>query len=190
MILSIDLASKLWAGCLGDEGQVRRQISSWDFASESDGVSAITYLFRPDSKVNPRWLIIEDVPFHSAPMTSGKDAIRFQGRIIDRMDSYGQKDKLLFVQPMEWQKFHKVVRQGDEGYAKCALDKFGYSPPDMLTKFKKSYISLHGKERADIRYKLKKLQTDYVAAFLIYQWAYQITDEVMLKSKAVQRYER
>lgn len=190
MLLTVDLASKAWAACLGESGRVRREFSAWDFPSEDDAVAAITHLFRPESTVVPRWLIIEDMPFHLMQNVNGKDAFRFQGRIIQRMIDYGHKDKMLFVQPMEWQKHHQVVRAGDIGYAMLARERFGYKPPDLLTTYKSSYTSLSGKDRQDVRNKLKKLMTDYVAAFLIYRWAHEVKDEAMLNAKSVQRYTR
>lgn len=190
MLLTVDLASRNWAACLGEEGKIRRQFCTRDFPKEDDAVLAITHLFRPESKLMPTWLIIEDVPFAVGSFESAKDAWRLQGRLIERMKVYGQQEKLLFIQPMEWQKHHKVVRQGDEGYALCAREKFNYLPPNLIITCASDFTSLHGKERANVRGQYKKLMTDFVAAFLIYQWAFAVGEEKMLSAKSVQRYTR
>lgn len=196
LIQGVDLASKAWATCLGDESQVHTQFNALNFAEETDAVSAITHLFRPESGKVPDWLLIEDLPFGTMPNVAAKDVSRFQGRIIERMAVYNQIQLILFIQPMEWQRYFKVNRRGltttekDNVYRDYAKTAYNYDPPNLVAQNDAHFSSLKGPERSKVRGHLKKLMTDHIAAFLIMKWAHEVGEEKMLASKSVQRYER
>lgn len=195
-ILAVDLASTMWAACLGSGEGVDKEFCAVDFKSENSAVNALTHLFRPESSLDVSYLLIEDLPYGVLPNLAVKDVSRFQGRLIERMISYGQKDKLLFVQPMEWQRHFKVnkkrsqsAKEAIDGFAQCAFD-LGYTPPDLVEIHSASFTSLHGTERSKVREALKKLKTDLVAAFLIKAWFFEVGEEKVLASKSVQKYLR
>lgn len=189
ILLAVDFASKCWSAALGDNGNLIREWCAWDFPTENKAIDSMTYLFRPESIVAVKYLLVEDLPFAVLPNLAVRDTSRMQGRLAERMLSYGQLDKLLFVQPMEWQRHFKVVRKGDAGFAAKALE-MGYEPPDLVTKHKAAFNHLSGKERSDVRLRLKKLQTDFIVSYLILQWAHEVGEDAMLNSKSVQRYTR
>lgn len=160
-VLAVDLAAKYSAACLMDQhAQVHWQCDSWG-RTESGFISAITYQWQYRQEP-PDVLVIEDLP-HRLPFSSlVKRVARIQGRIVDRMDSYGLEDAVLFVPPALWRKHFDGLERGTGADAVVAVaGRLGYAPPDLSDRI------VGGKDRATA----KKVRTDYCAAFLIACWA-------------------
>lgn len=166
MLLAVDLAAKMSAACLMDEnGTVIEEFSSWQIHEDE----FIEKIVRPWVKVKnaseiypnpPKILIIEDLPKRVLFMKITKKVLRIQGRIIDRMNQLGFGDSILFVSPVEWQKYFNIHGKGASERVQPKAEDLGYVPPMDFTQF-------HGKERTEAR----KVNTDYCAAYLIGLWA-------------------
>jgi hypothetical protein len=202
----------MWAAFLGDGGRsanngdehyvsVHEQFSCLDAPTESAAIDAITRPFRVLGPLAgagvtarasaPEFLVVEDQPMHMRWDATAKAVARMQGRIVQRMQDYGAVDRLLFVQPAVWQHALGVWRKTPQEVAAVAAG-LGYAPPELLVEHEARYKALKGKDRQQVRAKLKKIETDYVDAFCIYAWAVQIksTRGNFDGMKAVQRYER
>lgn len=162
-----------WASYIGPSpvDKAPSEFSAAEYPDERSAVAAITQRF--DRSLYVAWpdiLIIEEMPHGVAWGEGVKNTIRMQGRIIERMEQWGHKDKILFLQPMTWQSDLKMNRKTVTEQAAFAVT-LGYAPPDLVKIHIDTYKNLHGKERAAVRGKLKKLMEDHVSAFLMYAWA-------------------
>lgn len=194
IIQTVDLASVCWASYLGERGRTPTQFSAADYPDERSAVEAITSKFQSFGDYphfRPGILIIEEMPHAVAYGEGVKNTIRMQGRIIERMDTFGHLDRILFVQPMAWQSDLGANRKTPKEQAEIAA-KLGYTPPDLVSIHGATFKDLHGPARTKVRDRLKKLMEDHVSAFLIYAWA-----EMMIMQgrsfddiKSAQRYHR
>ncbi len=117
-------------------------------------------------------VVIEDLPYHIPYRLSVKDVLRLQGRLIGAMEHRGLLDRMVFVVPSTWQQsFNGVWRGGPKAAQAAALEQ-GYERPTLVdSEARFSLEGMTGKPRSNRRTKIKKLETDYVDAFLIARWA-------------------
>jgi hypothetical protein len=177
LVQSIDLAARLSASVLMGSG--REVVDQWDTVGlgESGVVQRVASRFHPGcSEDVPSVLVIEDLP-HKLPFASLVKAVcRLQGRIVQQMDAYGAADRVLFIPPALWQRhFQGVWRRGPAEYAALARE-MGYEPPNLLEEREGELLALRGRERSQLRAKLKKAMTDYVDAYLIAVWAHETVE--------------
>ncbi len=172
LIQSLDLASVSWASYLRDASvDFSGQFSAIDYPEEQGAVIRITRNFHPDwVDRRPDFLIIEDLPHAVQYGEYLKYTCRMQGRIIHLMEEYGYLDRVRFMQPKIWQDYFGLFRSKPPEQ-RAVAEQLGYEPPDMCVEYACDFEHLKGSERAKVRTHLKKLETDYVAAFLIYAWA-------------------
>jgi hypothetical protein len=159
-IVAVDLAAKYSAACAMTLGGVLlNQFDSWGKA-RNEFLAIITAPWR--YATTPAALIVEDLPHGVRYMTVTKAVCRLQGRIIERMDSYGSADAIVFVQPETWRRsFPGLERGTGPGAVVGVAAGLGYDPPDLSSRVVKSG------DKATAR----KVATDYCAAFLIARWA-------------------
>lgn len=157
-IIAVDLAAKYSAACHMSLFTVYEQWDSWQ-VTETQFIDFITDWWH-DPVDPPTALLIEDLP-HGVPyMTVTKDVCRLQGRIVERMDSYGYKQSIVFIPPNEWRRhFHLKQGMGPEVVVETAA-ALGYQAPDLSARIGKG-------DKATAR----KVTTDYCAAYLIGIWA-------------------
>lgn len=143
-----------------------RVVSSWNSwkVSEMEFVHQICSPFmvtpRPTAKV-PEVMLIEDLPHGLKFAALVKRVCRIQGRIVEVMEQYGQRDKILFVPPALWQRSYKRV--ADEKWPDAVVpvaDRHGYRAPNLVEEGMKALE----------RNTAKKVMTDYCAAYLIGYW--------------------
>lgn len=163
-IVAVDLAAKYSAAI--HMSAARQPIHQWDSwqKTETEFLDTITTPWR--SGTPPDVLIVEDLP-HGVPyMTVVKDVCRLQGRIVERMNSFGHIKAIGFVQPAAW-RAHFDLKQGSGPAAVIPVaEQYGYWPPDLTDRTGKG-------DRATAR----KVATDYAAAYLIGRWALDFFDE-------------
>lgn len=157
-LLAVDLAARYSAYCLlADDGTVLAQGSSAGM-TETDFIDTLARYFEPavpDADL-PIAMIVEDLPHGVAYRTVVKSVCRLQGRLYERMHAYGRHSRLWFVQPQVWRKHHQMKNgTGPEAVIPVAA-ALGYQPPDGIQ---------GGKPL------VRKIRTDYCAAFLIGRWA-------------------
>lgn len=118
---------------------------------------------------------VEDQPHGVRFDSTAKHVARIQGRLIDRFDRANKLDLLWFVPPALWQRtIDGVWRKGPTEQLEAA-SKLGYRPPEFGPSLKPGTgVPPLGTARAIAR----KIQTDYVAAFLIGVWACRTLREV------------
>jgi len=162
-LVAVDLAAKYSALCqMSTAGAVLDETDSWG-KTESEFIDRIcrywTEWWCPEP---PLVLAVEDLP-HRLPFASlVKQVCRIQGRIVDRMDTFGAADAVLFVPPALWRRAFKGLSRGTGPEAVTAVAaELGYLPPDLSDRA----AVIGGKAIA------RKVATDYCAAFLIARWA-------------------
>lgn len=159
-ILAVDLAAKFSAVCdmtLG--GTVLSQADTWGL-DEHQAIDLITAEWtRPNP---PLAMVVEDLP-HRLPFAGlVRQVCRLQGRILERMNSLGALDAVLFAPPAEWRKTYPGLERGTGPDAVVPVAaRLGYTPPDLTRRATK----------AGDKAKARKVQTDYCAAYLIARWA-------------------
>jgi hypothetical protein len=110
-IVAVDLAARYSAAVkinftdkpLPPEARVVAAWDSWK-VSEMEFVHSICAPFDParfDSRP-PEVMLIEDLPHGLKFAALVKRVCRIQGRIVELMEQYGQRDKILFVPPALW----------------------------------------------------------------------------------------
>ena len=161
MILAVDLAAKFSGACrMTGAGEVLNEWSSWGM-TETNWVNSLAA-----NLAHAEIMLIEDLPFGLKLSKTVRDVYRLQGRIIENVHNrmlyaWGNNfRKIVFVQPQVWQLHFKPdgMKAGDKVAARrIALEKYGYSPPELLHK------DLHGKDRQSAR----KAMEDHVDAFMI-----------------------
>lgn len=140
----------------------QRIAASWDSwkVSEMEFVHSICSPFASGSLV-PEVMLIEDLPHGLKFAALVKRVCRIQGRIVELMEQYGQRDKILFVPPALWQRYYKRV--ADEKWPDAVVpvaDRHLYRAPNLVEE---------GMKAAE-RTIAKKVMTDYCAAYLIGFW--------------------
>lgn len=166
-IVAVDLAAKYSAAVWMDvdaaahEYEVLDQWDSWQ-KTETEFIDQTTAKFEPVRQwARPDALVIEDLPHGVRYMTNTKDVCRLQGRIVERMQTYGALPYVLFVPPAEWRAHYSGMGRGTgPDVVVPVAAKYGYEPPDLSSRVGKG-------ERATAR----KVATDYCAAYLIGRWA-------------------
>jgi hypothetical protein len=176
VIVSVDLASR-YSAVVGMDagGEVVFQYDSWN----KDINTFITNL--GDSAANRlvEFFLIEDLPHGLQFREDVKTACRIQGMVIKELSDRGVIDKVVFCQPKVWQQHYEGVFRGKPKQARAAALNLGYEPPD-----------LHSELHKEARTKARKVETDYIDAFLMGHWALtQIKNGVDLDSiKSTSRY--
>lgn len=202
LIQTVDLASVCWASYVGRGGKsmggdgTYAEFCSLDADTEAKAVLKLCEMFNrilfAHNEV-PDVLIVEDIPNNIGKMQANyvRDVYRMQGRIMQVMGEFGYQDRVLFLQPVVWQSAMGVWRKTPIE-TRLAAGALGYTPPDLLEKHKSMYASYKGTDRQKIRTMLKKIETDFVDAFLIYAWAVQkfMADGVWDDIKGAVRYVR
>lgn len=203
LIQAVDFAASAWASCLVRGGEVVHETSAHYARTERLAVEALSLPWMSSERVvveEPAVMLLEDVPHQMRFDTITKAVVRMQGRVVQRMDELGQLDKILFVPPALWQRgFTKLGfpdgkelwKSRPERYAEFAKKWFDYEPPNLVELHKADYAELHGKERQDVRGRLKKLMGDYVDAYLIARWYELLVEQTGdTEPKSSQRYLR
>lgn len=167
---------------------------SIDADTESAAVLKLCERFdRTSGFTAPDVLIIEDLPNNVRALQPQyvRDVYRMQGRIIQVMGNYGYQDRVLFLQPVVWQSAMCVWKKSPVE-TRLAAAQLGYAPPDLLMKHRRMYENYKGQDRQKIRAMLKKIETDFVDAFLIYAWGVQkwLADGTFDDIKGAVRYTR
>jgi hypothetical protein len=142
-----------------------RVASSWDSwkVTEMEFIHSICSPFDParfDSHA-PEVMLIEDLPHGLRFAALVKRVCRIQGRIVELMEQYGQRDKILFVPPALWQRSYKRV--ADEKWPDAVVPvahRHFYTAPNLVEEGMKAVE----------RNTAKKVMTDYCAAYLIGYW--------------------
>lgn len=174
-IAAVDLAHRFSAWVIQDAmGEVLLENDSWG-KTQDEIVSEISELcLWPSLEV----LIIEDLPFKLPSTTLTKAVYRLQGRIIDRICLLGRQDLMLFLPPAPWQRHFSGVWKGGITGAKLAAGEYGYYQPDLIAQ-REHLLPLKGDpSRTKLRTSLKKVESDYVDAFLMGRWAYETKEEL------------
>lgn len=155
-LIAVDLAERYsGAVAMDDAGRVIHQWHSYDLSTE-DFLTGITTPFVYWHDDPPHTLVVEDVP-HGLPFQGGvRKVCRLQGRIIERMASWGIEDRILFYPPALWQREMGVWRQGPEIVIPVSAE-LGYHPPNLVTPEMKKTATK----------KAEKIMSDYCAAFLM-----------------------
>jgi hypothetical protein len=176
IVLSVDLASKFSAACVNDEAEVRREF-------DSSGMSALQFamkLSRTADEFDVDLILIEDVPYGISSQAMVKPVLRLQGILL--LALHRHFSKILFVNPSTWQKEYPGVARAPKGMSKAEGEKFrieaarkaaeerGYSPPDLVAQYVAS-LPEGTKVLKKHTNPLEKIQTDYVDAFLMSDWA-------------------
>lgn len=154
-LVAVDLAER-YSGvvALDDDGSLLGEWHSWN-VSTVDFIDAVVSPFE-QWDVLPEILLIEDVP-HGLPFQGGvRKVCRLQGRIIERMASFGLEDRIVFYPPALWQREMGVWKQGPEIVIPESA-KLGYQPPNLVTPEMKKTATK----------KAEKIMSDYCAAFLM-----------------------
>lgn len=160
-IVAVDLAAKFSAVCWLDEKlHIYQEWSSWRLTE----TSFIDSLFEPwaITSIPPAQLVVEDLP-HRLPFAGlVRQVCRMQGRIIEQAHRFGNLDRVLFVPPDVWRNHYPGLKRGTGADAVVPVAaEFGYTPPDL------SPLATNARERQHV----KKIATDYCAAYLIGRWA-------------------
>lgn len=170
-IVAVDLAAKYSAAVWMWDHAVVQHWDSWQ-QTESTFVDWCTELFHPNRAMAriPDVLVIEDLPHRLPFMTNIKDVCRLQGRMVERMHSYGAMDKIIFIPPAEWKRHYgEPLKQGTGPGAVVELAaRLGYVMPDLDSRMVINPKT--GKPAAGERATAKKVITDYCAAYLIGRW--------------------
>jgi hypothetical protein len=170
-IMAVDLAARYSAAVRMSyteppypaEFQVTSSWNSWK-PTEMEFVHQICSPFSGEptlpSKV-PEVMLIEDLPHGLKFAALVKRVCRLQGRIVELMEQYGHRDKILFVPPALWQRYYKRV--ADEKWPDAVVpvaERHGYKPPNLVEEGMKAVE----------RNTAKKVMTDYCASYLIGFW--------------------
>lgn len=177
MLLSVDLAPRNSAAVALDSG------SKVIFQYDSLNATLLEFLNElGQSALNPfiEIVLLEDMPHGSSFRFDVKESCRMQGMVLKQLIDLDMSNKVLFVQPNKWKSYHKVPSRNKERQAREIAKALGYEPPDL-------HSHLHLQERT----KARKIETDYIDAYLMGRWALdQINSGTDLKDiKSVSRYE-
>lgn len=160
-VVAVDLAARYSAGVwLHSPSQVLRQ---WDSAAvdEDTFLTECTWMFH--GRCEADHLVVEDLPHGVSYRNLVKRVCQLQGRLVERMAGAEQLNRLLFVAPATWRNSYPALRKrglGMEAVVPLAAD-LGYTPPQL------DHLAGPRAGKALIR----KVQTDYCAAYLISAWA-------------------
>lgn len=140
-----------------------RVTSSWNSwkPTEMEFVHQICSPFAVRDSYTPEVMLIEDLPHGLKFAALVKRVCRIQGRIVELMEQYGQRGKILFVPPALWQRHYKRV--ADEKWPDAVVPvahRHGYTAPNLVEEGMKAVE----------RNTAKKVMTDYCAAYLIGYW--------------------
>lgn len=168
-IMAVDLAARYSAAVrinytLPPYPAEMRVTSSWDSWKPTE----MEFVHQTCSFFNPRYgfkvpevMLIEDLPHGLKFAALVKRVCRLQGRIVELMEQYGHRDKILFVPPALWQRSYKRV--ADEKWPDAVVPvaaRHGYRAPELVKEGMKAVE----------RNTAKKVMTDYCAAYLIGYW--------------------
>lgn len=165
-VVALDLAARNSAYCLLADGRVADQavstgpgwrLTGWQFvrqAAEIAGAARAVF-------------VVEDMPAVRRFDTVVRDVARLQGACVVWAAAAGLAE-VVFVKPTLWQRAIPGVYRGKPAGARAAAAALGYTPPDLLGSWP---LPAHGAERAAARKLAKKVESDYVDAFLLAHWA-------------------
>lgn len=162
-IITVDLAAKASAVHIDVDG------ASMEFCSYEMAPLAFVHKLARAS-LGADLVVIEDVPYGISNQAMIKTVLRLQGAIIAELGNVNRLSQTVFVNPATWQREMRVFGQAKTGAARCAAE-LGYAPPDMVIVHESSLAALAGAERSKLRAKLRKIETDFVDAFLMNAWA-------------------
>ncbi len=165
-IIAVDLAAKYSAALhMSARGATYNGIDSWG-RTEHEWIDAVTRPWKNGAADAPDVLVVEDLP-HGVPfMSNTKNVCRLQGRIADRMYSYGWLDALRFIVPAVWRKHFSLKNGGGPDAVVRMAESHGYTAPDLSGRIARAGDSAIA----------RKVGTDYCAAFLIGRWFLEAAD--------------
>ena len=162
-IEAVDLAARYSAAVvLGAKAETTEILWQWDSwkPTEMEFVHKICEPFSP-TRIAPDVMLIEDLPHGLKFAALVKRVCRLQGRIVEVMAQYGQRDKILFVPPALWQRhYHRQLGEKWPDAVVPVAERHSYAPPNLVEE---------GMKAAE-RTIAKKVMTDYCAAYLIANW--------------------
>lgn len=179
IVLTVDLASKFSASCVRDGSGVLREF-------DSSGKTAFQFaleLAKAAEEFQPDLILIEDVPYGISSQAMVKPVLRLQGILLLALHRF--MDKILFVNPSTWQKEYPGVARAPKGLSKAQAEAYrieaaraaaaerGYTPPDLVAAYVAS-LPEGTKVLKKHTNPLVKQMTDYVDAFLMSDWAYNL----------------
>lgn len=188
-ILSVDLAAKYSAAMVTDhDRQVHTQFDSLEMSS----FAFARELRRAADHHEVGMILIEDVPYGITGQGQVKSPLRLQGVVALALHPY-IGTQLHMVNPSTWQGTFPGVARAPKGVskvdgAKARLDAAataalgsGYTPPNLVGQYEDEIRARDG-DKARVLKKhtapLAKVQTDYVDAWLMAEWARRLDYEI------------
>lgn len=176
MRLTVDLAAKFSAYNVMDSNyEVHRE-------GDSRGKSAFQFVEELVSAVvdfEPDLILVEDVPYGISSQAMVKPVLRLQGILIHALGQIDALDHTIFVNPSTWQKEYKGVARGPAldriEAARFHADFMGYQPPNLVAEHIAALPEGKRVLKKDTN-PLEKTMTDYIDAFLMARWSYNIGD--------------
>lgn len=195
LLIGVDLASRFSAVVVRDaRGEVVSQFDSSEMAP-------FEFVTLVGAWARNGLTLIEDLPYGISGQAQTKSVTRLQGFIIHEVfDKGGSRslDDVLFVSPSTWMKHYGGFRLPRKGPSKAerermrlmemreTAEKFGYYPPGLAADYVVECRENDIKPKAVTVNALLKSETDYVAAFLITEWARQLGESVIRAESGVQ----
>lgn len=199
IVLTVDLAAKFSAVCVGDGNEVYREFDSRKLTplnfAKAIRLAAVKYAVDV--------IVIEDVPYGISNQAMTKAVTRLQGWIMRELaEEEGLLDITVFLNPATWQRefpgVANVPRDIAKGMTKTQKDAYrieaarvhaadrGYAPPNLVAKFTAEQPAGKRILKKDTAPLIKNM-TDYIDAFLMKEWTLNYTSvEALLKVPGVQ----
>lgn len=199
IVLTVDLAAKFSACCVGDGNEVLREFDSRKLTplnfAKAIRLAAVKY------QVDV--IVIEDVPYGISNQAMTKAVTRLQGWIMRELtEAEGLLDITVFLNPSTWQRDYpgvaNVPRDIGKGMTKTQKDNYrieaarahaaerGYAPPNLVAQFTADQPAGARILKKDTAPLIKNM-TDYIDAFLMKEWALKFESvESLLKVPGVQ----
>lgn len=166
-IVAVDLAARFSAVVIrDDDGKVQYQWDSYGYTHTQFTKKLIEKIEMLDEFFEVI-VVIEDLPQRVPWSTISKNVATLQGRIKHEARAAGVNKLIYWVPPTMWQRPIGVFRKGIEVEAEVAKE-LGYEPPDLLAE--RNLVEGTRGQSTAIKEALKQ-KTDYIAAFLISEWA-------------------
>jgi len=194
-VTAVDLAARFSA--VVSRGAGGEVVSQYD----SSGLSPILFAQQTANYAVEGLLVVEDVPYGVSGQAQVKTVLRLQGMLIQAIASEFDEnalDRVLFVNPSVWMKHCGGFRLPRSKESKAERERIrllemrdvakslGYFPPSLAADYVVDCRERNVKPKASITNALLKSETDYVAAWLISEWAYQLGEDVIRGTAGVQ----